>query len=116
MSESKVITIRLPNDLLDNIDELVKEKFDNRSEAMRSLLELGIDRNSVVARIEDIERKLDRLMIVCEAQFQQSHISNMLILNSIDKNKKLELLSGMYEIQQNAKASLARLLLDKFGE
>ncbi|MBC3864321.1 hypothetical protein H8K32_19655 [Undibacterium jejuense] len=116
MSESKVITTRLPNDLLDNIDELVKDKFDNRSEAMRSLLELGIDRNCVLERIERVEQKLERLLVVAEAQYQHSYISTIFLLESGNDALKEKMMNSLPDIKSTANRMLAKILVERFGE
>lgn len=116
MSKSKVITTRLPNDLLDNIDGLVEDKFDNRSEAIRSLLELGIDRTSVLERIERVEQKLERLLVVSEAQYQHSYISTIFLLESGDEALKERMRNSLPDIKSTANQMLAKILVERFGE
>ncbi len=57
------ITFTLSSSLLDRVDEKVDEEYDNRSEALRSIIEKGLEfedqKNNYEARINTLESKLD---------------------------------------------------------
>lgn len=111
MSAAKVVTVRLPKELLERVDALVDAGFDNRSDALRTLVESGIDKDAIHLRLQDLEAKLSRLMHVAEKQYQLTYVAAM-----IAKDGKNEIDAKIPEFRSLANQSLTTSLVDKFGE
>jgi metal-responsive CopG/Arc/MetJ family transcriptional regulator len=112
---TKAITIRLPDDLLARVDAVVETGFDNRSDALRTLIETGIDKDALDARIQemgqDIDEKLTRMMHVVEMLYQLTYINTSATLDGHEALK-----AKIPALRAGANQELATAMIEKFGE
>lgn len=111
MDSMKVISLRLGEHLVEKIDEVVKKGFGNRSDALRYLVEAGIDHDVLALRMQDIEGKIDRLSYVVEMLYQLSYINTVIGVDGRD-----DLKAKLSSIKVKANEELVSALIKKFGE
>ena len=72
-----MVSLRLSDELMRQIDELATRGKESRSDTLRALIEGGLDRNSLLEKTESLENKLNRMMVVMEMNYQISYIGTM---------------------------------------
>ena len=111
MDPTRVISIRLNENLVDKIDEVAKNGFENRSDALRYLVESGLDHDALAVRIEELETKFDRALHVIEMLYQLTYINTV-----IGVDGKEDLKAKLPAIKVKANEELVSSLIKKFGE
>jgi Arc/MetJ-type ribon-helix-helix transcriptional regulator len=107
----KVISLRLNDNLVDRIDAVAKNGFVNRSDALRYLVESGLDHDALAVRIQELESKFDRALHVIEMLYQLTYINTVIGVDGRD-DLKLKLPA----IKTKANEELVSSLIKKFGE
>lgn len=92
MPQSK-ISITLDEDLLDDVEELVGDQYDNRSEAIRELVRKGLDLDDVVDELQDevehLEAKRDDLRRqLQEVRAREDDVDEL--VNYVDEQRSIE--------------------------
>lgn len=87
------ISVSLGSELVGKVEELVGEKYDNRSEAVRDLVEKGLDYDDVVDELEDeiehLEAKRDDLQRqLREVRSREDNVDE--IVEYVDEQRSLE--------------------------
>ena len=77
MDAMKVVSLRLSDGLMGQVDELATRGKESRSDTLRALVEGGLDRNFLLEKIGSLENKLDRIMLVLEMNYQIGYIATM---------------------------------------
>jgi Arc/MetJ-type ribon-helix-helix transcriptional regulator len=115
MGATKVVTLRLTDDMIARVDAVVATGFENRSDALRSLIDAGIDKDALDLKIQqigqDVEEKLFRMMHVVEMLYQLTYINTSLAVNERD-----DLKAKLPGFKTMANEDLVNSLIKKFGE
>lgn len=111
MDSMKVISLRLNEHLADRVEAIAKNGFENRSDALRYLVESGLDHDALALRIQELEHKFDRALHVIEMLYQLSYINTVIGVDGRD-----DLKSKLPSIKLKANEELVSSLIKKFGE
>ena len=110
-NKATIVTVRLSEELLARVEAQQETGFDNRSDTLRTLIELGIERDKIHLRMQDLEEKLDRLMHIAEQQYKISYLTALMA-----KEGRKDIEEKMSDFQAAATQALATTLVKKFGE
>ncbi len=69
---SVVFNVRLPQDLLEQVDRLTESGFESRSDAVRSLIQEGLDKEAIKAQLDYLQASLNRMSFIMEWIFKSS--------------------------------------------
>ena len=108
MADLTPVSFKAPVDAVERLDAYCKANELNRSEGLRVLLSLGLDRADLDARVQSVESKLDRLSHIAEILHQYTFIAV-----GVMGEEKRDLVKKYKEASGN---SLVRALVNKFGQ
>ncbi len=111
MRPLKQVGLRLTEDLLARVDEHQEAAGDSRSETLRRLVEMGLDRDRIDRKLTAVETRLDRLDVVFERIHQLVYITAGGLLEISPK-----MAQNMETLRTKAKSDLANLLVNHFGQ
>lgn len=82
MEPFKILSLRLPAELLEQVDEYAERVGGeaNRSVMLRSLIEAGLEKSHLDNRVSALETSIARMMVVIEKTYQLSYL-NARVLN-----------------------------------
>ena len=90
MRDTKGVGLRLPEDVLEQIDELAASDFEgNRSTAIRHLIMLGLERDSNDVNAQTIMQMLEKQKTLLELVGRMSYIGAISYLENVSDYKKL---------------------------
>lgn len=72
MADLKIVTIRLPEDQLEQVDRLTESGFESRSDAVRYLIQEGLDKDAIKVQLDYLETSLNRMSFIMEWIFKSS--------------------------------------------
>lgn len=72
MSDPKMIGVRLPLEVLEQVDQLAESSFENRSDAVRHLIQEGLDKEAIKAQLDYLQASLNRMSFIMEWIFKSS--------------------------------------------
>lgn len=77
MEPFKILSLRLPAELLEQVDEYAERVGGeaNRSVMLRSLIEAGLEKSHLDNRVSALETSLARMMVVIERTYQLSYLN-----------------------------------------
>lgn len=107
----KQVGLRLTPEQLARVDALQADGHASRSESLRYLVEIGLDRDRVERHLATLDARLDRLTHVVERTHHLAYIS-FRVLHRAHPELQLQLEHEMAA----AKTSLANSLVDRFGQ
>lgn len=119
MNETKLVSTRLPQELLNIIDEKAEKANLSRSAALRFLIERGLDNNSTNLKINELQRSIERVAAVSEYAFLRTHMAGTMLAadRAINGNTVKGFTQSDFEqTNEMAKKALQNLLIKKFGE
>lgn len=111
MSDMKIITVRLPSDMLEQIDELASNGYENRTNAIRYLISDGLEKNFLLERIGDLEESLTRI-----SEVQKVNYSLAYLVFRVMKEKSNLTNEYVNELIAQSETALAKALIQKFGK
>lgn len=122
MERLKSISLRLPVELLDRVDEHAESVGgdSNRSFVLRSLIESGLEKSRLEAQVAELQANIARLMLTIEKSYTVGYIATRILHDGqkfdtdkeINDSKKREYLD---KVNDEASRMLANALIDKFG-
>ncbi|RBB31871.1 hypothetical protein DPV79_40135 [Burkholderia reimsis] len=112
MEQSKIISLRLPVELLDRVDEHAEAVGgdSNRSFVLRSLIEAGLEKSRLEAQVSELQTSMSRLMLVVEKSFLMGYLGARIATDAHNVEK-----SRREEINDEANRLLVKALVEKFG-
>lgn len=111
MTDLKIVTVRLPGDMLEQVDALVEQGYETRTDAIRYLIHDGLSKTVLMARISELEESLSRLAAVHEMTY-----SMMFAVFSMLRDKEKISPDAVAELMSKAQKAMAVNLIKKFGE
>ena len=114
MRPLKQVGLRLTEDLLARVDELQGgpgEGHASRSESLRQLIEVGLDRQALDQRLIEIEQHLGRMDHVLERTHHLSFMCFRMLIQSNDRFK-----DQLEQEMSASKTALANSLVNRFGQ
>lgn len=112
MKALKQVGLRLPEELLARVDESASlGRGESRSEALRELIVMGLERELLFNLVAGIEERLDRMDLALERVHELAYTSVWAAVNGPEK------LKGNTEyVKAKSKTDLANILVERFGE
>lgn len=112
MTALKQVGLRLTEALLERVDQVQEDGGgDSRSETLRQLIEVGLERDAVTHRLAEVEARLNRIDLVLERIHELSYISAR---GALDADKGL--VEKLDAVRAKAKSDLANILVNRFGQ
>ena len=111
MSPLKQVGLRLTPEQLAQVDAMQTDGHASRSESLRHLVEVGLDRDRIERHLAALDARLDRLSHVIERTHHLAYIS-FRVLHRAHPELQLQLDQEMAA----AKTSLVNSLIDRFGQ
>jgi Arc/MetJ-type ribon-helix-helix transcriptional regulator len=112
MERFKSISLRLPVELLDRVDDHAETVGgdSNRSFVLRSLIEAGLEKSRLEAQISELQTNMSRLMLVVEKSFLMGYLGARIMTDThgVERVRR-------EEINDEANRLLVKALIDKFG-
>lgn len=133
MNVTKVVSLRLSGELIETVDELATRGKESRSDTLRTLVEDGLEKNIILEKINSLENKLERIMMVLEMTYQIGFIGTSVACedrqaiinrNSINQNGVIEESFNQERIsserisayRDKANQRLIEKIVSRFGE
>ncbi|WP_175744505.1 ribbon-helix-helix domain-containing protein [Burkholderia multivorans] len=120
MERFKSISLRLPVELLDRVDEHAEAVGgdSNRSFVLRSLIEAGLEKSRLEAQIAELQTSISRLMLVVEKAYVVGYLSTRILhdtqkFDGIDGFESKE--QYRKKVNDEANRMLVNALVEKFG-
>ena len=111
MRPLKQVGLRLPDELLTLVDQHAETAGGSRSETLRQLIEVGLERDLIDRRLTRLETRLDRIDLVLERIHELVYIGARGILET-----NPALTRNLDTIRSKAKSDLANILVTRFGQ
>ena len=111
MTPLKQVGLRLTEELLERVDALQGEGHSSRSESLRHLIEMGLERAAAADRIAQLEARLERQEHILE----RTHHTAFLCFRMLVKERP-DFKAALDQEIAVAKSSLANSLVDRFGQ
>lgn len=105
------VGLRLPEDLLSVIDQHAETAGASRSETLRQLIEVGLERALIDRRLGGIETRMDRVDLVLERLHELAYISARGVLDASPA-----FAANLDPVRSKARSDLANLLVERFGQ
>ena len=111
MPPLKQVGLRLTQELLERVDALQSEGHDSRSESLRHLIEVGLERDHTGRRLADVEAKLERLDHVLERTHHLAFMCYRMLVKDREDFKVL-----VDQEMAASRTALANSLVNRFGK
>ncbi len=123
MTDPKMIGVRLPAELLEQVDQLTEKGFESRSDALRYLIQEGLDKEEIKQRLDYFQNSLNRMSFIMEWIFKSTFAATSVAQESREiENKEGRLLvkaidpQKVIDAMELSKKVLVTELVKKFGE
>lgn len=123
MPELKIVTIRLPDELLEQVDQLTESGFESRSDAVRFLIQEGLDKDAIKQQLDYLQSSLNRMSFIMEWIFKSTFAATSVAQEMREiENKEGRLLvkaidpQKVIDAMELSKKVLVTELVKKFGE
>jgi len=123
MSDPKMIGVRLPLEVLEQVDQLAESSFENRSDAVRHLIQEGLDKEAIKAQLDYLQASLNRMAFIMEWIFKTSFTAAVIAeesreIEKVGEKLVLKAVAGNRggELMELAKKLLVTELVKRFGE